>query len=130
MAPLPTRLFPGTVREPDLLYVSPEHFPTDIRGYPDKIDLAVEIVSSGLEARKRDYIDKRIDYAKAGVAEYWIIDPEQELITVLSLQGDSYLLIGEYSSGQIAKGIFWERFSISVDQVLSIGKNQTKPRDA
>ena len=67
MAPLPTRLYAGTVREPDLLYVQPEHLPTNVRGYPDKIDLAVEIVSSGTEARQRDYIDKRADYAKAGV---------------------------------------------------------------
>ena len=122
MAPLPTRLFPGTVREPDLLYVCPQHFPTDIRGYPSKIDLAVEIVSGGAEAHKRDYVDKRIDYAKAGIAEYWIVDPEQSVITVLGLNGNSYITLGEYGVGQIASGRYWEGFSISVDQVLSIGR--------
>lgn len=48
MAPLPTRLFARTIREPDLLYVQADHLPKDVRGYPDIIDLAIEIVSSGL----------------------------------------------------------------------------------
>ena len=100
----------------------PQHFPTDIRGYPSKIDLAVEIVSGGAEAHKRDYVDKRIDYAKAGIAEYWIVDPEQSVITVLGLNGNSYITLGEYGVGQIASGQYWEGFSISVDQVLSIGR--------
>lgn len=58
MAPLPTRLFARTIREPDLLYVQADHLPKNVRGYPEKIDLAVEIVSSGTEARQRDYVDK------------------------------------------------------------------------
>lgn len=34
-APLPVRLFPGTIREPDVLYVSPGNIPNNTRGYPD-----------------------------------------------------------------------------------------------
>ncbi|MEZ6136568.1 MAG: Uma2 family endonuclease [Pirellulaceae bacterium] len=67
-APLPTRLFPGTIREPDILYVTQENLPKADEKYPSRIDLAIEVVSEGAEARKRDYEDKRIDYAKAECA--------------------------------------------------------------
>jgi Uma2 family endonuclease len=55
MAPLPMRLFARTIREPDLLYVRKENLPSDIRGYPEKIDMAIEIVSSGVEARLTEF---------------------------------------------------------------------------
>lgn len=117
MAPLPTRLFARTIREPDLLYVQPEHLPTNVRGYPDKIDLAIEIVSRGTEARQRDYIDKRVDYAKAGVAEYWIVDPEELLVTVLTLAGTEYKVAQECHPGDIARSLLLTGLEVSVDQI-------------
>lgn len=48
-APLPVRLFPNTIREPDVMYFAPGSEPSDPRGYPEKVDLAMEVVS---EARK------------------------------------------------------------------------------
>ena len=120
MAPLPTRLFPGTVREPDLLYVRPENLPKNIQGYPDKIDLAVEIVSSGDDARKRDYIDKRTDYAKAGIAEYWIVDPEELLVTVLTLAGTEYQVAQECHPGDMANSRLLNGLAISVDNIWSL----------
>jgi len=122
MAPLPTRLFARTIREPDLLYVRKENLPSDIRGYPDKIDLAIEIVSSGEEARKRDYIDKRADYAKAGVSEYWIVDPEESLVTVLSLTGAEYQVAQECRPGDIARSVLLNGLEILVDQIWALAK--------
>lgn len=43
--------------------------------------LVVEIVSP--ESLKRDYRYKRSEYAALGIPEYWIIDPEQQKITIL-----------------------------------------------
>ncbi len=120
-APLPTKLFPGTIREPDVLFVSPENIPRDPKSYPKKLDFVMEVVSDGAEAHERDYQAKRIDYAKAGIAEYWIVDPEERLITVLGLQGNAYITLGEYGSGEVAEGQYWKGFTISVDQVFSIG---------
>jgi Uma2 family endonuclease len=120
MAPLPTRLFARTVREPDLLYVQANNLPKNVRGYPDKIDLAMEIVSSGTEARQRDYVDKRADYAKAGVAEYWIIDPEELLVTVLTLSGTEYKVAQECHSGDVARSVLLSGLEISVDQIWAL----------
>jgi Uma2 family endonuclease len=121
-APLPTKLFPGTIREPDVLFVSPINIPNDPKSYPKKLDLVMEVVSEGPEAHSRDYEVKRSDYARAGIAEYWIVDPEQSLITVLGLDDNRYLTLGEYGAGQIAQGRYWQGFTISVDRVLSIGR--------
>ncbi len=118
-APLPTQLFPGTIREPDLLYIAPENRPGPEVEYPSRIDLAVEIVSPGSDARKRDYEDKRIDYAKAGVAEYWIVDPQQQRITVLVLDGTTYREHGTSTAGQIATGKLLPDLSADVDAVMN-----------
>jgi Uma2 family endonuclease len=40
--------------------------------------LVVEIVS--LSTSRRDYVQKRQLYVDAGVAEYWIVDPERREI--------------------------------------------------
>ena len=117
-APLPTTLFPGTVREPDLLYISPENLPSKEAEYPARIDLAMEIVSDGTEARKRDYEDKRLDYAKAGIAEYWIVDPRDQAVIVLVLEGEEYVEQGRFVSGQIANGKLLTNLMVDVAALM------------
>ena len=43
--------------------------------------LVVEVVSPNQE--NRDYRYKRSEYAARGIAEYWIVDPIQQKLTVL-----------------------------------------------
>ena len=119
-APLPTKLFPGTIREPDVLYVAARNLPSPGEKYPSKIDLAMEVVSEGAEARKRDYEDKRIDYAKAGVSEYWIIDPEQSLLTVLTLAGSEYTVAQECLPGDIARSLLLDGLTIALNDILAL----------
>lgn len=121
-APLPAKLFEGTVREPDILYVRRQNIPTDLCGYPEKIDLAMEVVSEGAEAIKRDYVDKRVDYAKAGISEYWIVDPEQLLVTVLALDGITYRVTQECRGGETACSLLLDGLLIRIDDVFGLGK--------
>ena len=44
--------------------------------------LVIEIVSPGSTNRTRDYRHKRTEYAAREIAEYWIVDPETQQITV------------------------------------------------
>jgi Uncharacterized protein conserved in cyanobacteria len=64
-------------REPDLLYLAPEHMDrlraSRIEG---PADLVVEIVSPESERRDRD--EKYFEYERGGVREYWIIDLEAQ----------------------------------------------------
>lgn len=113
-APLPTRLFPRTIREPDLLYIAPENAPGSDVDYPTHLDLALEIVSPGKDARQRDYEDKRIDYARAGISEYWIVDPLENLVTVLVLQDSNYTEHGVFRPGDVASGLLLPAPSVDV----------------
>ncbi len=119
-APLPVRLFPGTIREPDILYVAPENLPKPPTDYPERVDLVVEVVSAGADARKRDYENKRKDYAKAMVSEYWIVDPEQGQITVLGLMGQEYETLGVFRPGEVAHSRYLPGLSIEVADVFAL----------
>jgi Uma2 family endonuclease len=56
--------------------------------------IVAEFVSAGARARKRDYEEKREEYADAGVAEYWIIDRFRRTLTVCR-PGEPDLVIAE-----------------------------------
>ena len=49
-------------------------------------DLIVEVVSESGE--DRDYVEKREEYLRAGVREYWILDPKLRRLLVLRRQND------------------------------------------
>lgn len=44
--------------------------------------LVIEVVSTGQKNRDRDYRHKYAEYVARGVAEYWIIDPEMQQVTL------------------------------------------------
>jgi Uma2 family endonuclease len=48
--------------------------------------IVVEVVSEGGE--QRDYVEKREEYLRAGVREYWIVDPLARKLVALSRAGD------------------------------------------
>lgn len=69
------------------------------KGAPDWV---VEIVSPG--SRSRDYIKKMIQYATAGVREYWIVDEEKDRITVYNFAHDT---VNDYAfSDKVKAGIY------------------------
>ena len=48
--------------------------------------LAAEVVSRG--SIDRDYVTKREEYLAYGLMEYWIVDPLERKVTVLTRRGD------------------------------------------
>jgi Uma2 family endonuclease len=52
--------------------------------------LVIEIVSSGKVNRDRDYRYKRTEYAARGIAEYWIVDPLEQQVTVCKWADGQY----------------------------------------
>lgn len=120
-APLPVRLRKGNFREPDVLYLRPGRL-QDLHKQPEGADLAIEVVSPGVENRKRDFETKREEYARAGIAEYWIADPEEKRITVLTLDGPAYREHGAFGPGSQATSVLLPGFAVSVDAVFAAGK--------
>ena len=58
---------------------------------PDQVpNLIFEFVSPSRKDRHRDYVSKRADYQKIGVAEYVIVDRFERKVTVLTLQAGGY----------------------------------------
>ena len=85
------------VVEPDLLYMSNERAatvitPQHVRGTPE---LIIEIASPG--TRKRDETIKRLLYDRAGVTEYWVVDPEIDAVRVYRRSGERFGRVVELS---------------------------------
>lgn len=120
-APLPVQLWPGKFREPDLIYLRPDRLRA-ARRYPQGADLVVEVVSEGEKSRERDIITKPAEYAKAGISEYWIVDPEERKITVLVLDQGKYRLHGEFGPQEAATSVLLSGFQAPVADVLAAGE--------
>src|SRR4051812_25038269 len=50
--------------------------------------LVVEVISKG--SRRRDDVEKRDEYLRVGVLEYWVIDPKKREMRVHSRAGDTW----------------------------------------
>jgi Uma2 family endonuclease len=89
VAPYDVVLSHESVVQPDLLYVSNERLgiigEANITGPPD---LVVEVLSPS--TGQRDLGIKRNLYARYGVREYWIVDPESRTVEVLSWTETGY----------------------------------------
>lgn len=79
-------------------------------------ELVVEVVSP--DKPERDLVSKRQDYAAAGVAEYWIVNPSNETILVLVLNKKRYRRLGSFARGSVARSSLLQGFEIGVDQVF------------
>lgn len=75
-------------------------------------------MSGGAEDKVRDHITKRTEYAEAGIAEYWIVDPTEDTFTVLSLDGDAYREVGVFRRGERASSVLLDGLEVDVTAVL------------
>ena len=96
-APLRLRIREDKFREPDLLLVRDAGDPRRRNDYWRGADLVMEIVSP--DDPQRDTQVKRGDYAEARIPEYWIVNPLDETITVLTLAGAEYAEHGVFRRG-------------------------------
>lgn len=100
-APTGVRLQADTLVIPDLCFIAQDRLDIigekTIDGPPD---LIIEILSPG--TRRRDLTTKRELYARFGVPEYWIVDPDARSVTVLSLTHGRYepIPIGQHDTLQ------------------------------
>ena len=97
MASLRMRVREGKFREPDLMALRRREDPRNQNRFWLGADLAAEVVSA--DDPVRDWVTKRADYAEASVPEYWIVDPQTECVTVLTLDGDAYVEQGVFGRG-------------------------------
>ena len=123
VAPCRVRTLPGKYREPDIFYVRPERV-RDRNEPTEGADLAMEVVSGDPDDRKRDLEEKRDEYARARIPEYWIVDPQERRTTVLTLDGITYRVHGVFAAAERATSMLLANFSVSVDEVFAAGEGK------
>ena len=116
-APLRVQFWRGKFREPDIVFMASEHADRLNEQFWDGADLVMEVVCP--DDPQRDRVTKRREYAQAGSPEYWIVDPTQRSITVLTLNGQTYALHGEFDEGAVATSVLLDGFTVSVRAVFS-----------
>lgn len=101
--PAPFAVF---LNEDDRTYVEPDisvicdKSKMDDRGCNGAPDWVIEIVSSS--SKRMDYLIKLLKYQKAGVKEYWVVDPERKSVMVYDFAGgdaDTYSFKDEIPVG-------------------------------
>ena len=99
-APFDVILDHYNVVEPDLLFIRQNRLgivtDANVQGAPD---LVVEVLSPS--TRERDLGVKAHLYARFQVPEYWVVDPEEETVTVYRLTEDGYHIVGSFRSGDM-----------------------------
>ena len=117
-APCDVVLSDTDVVQPDLLFVSRARGHLlrggeNVRGAPD---LVVEILSPATAERDRGY--KRVLYARHGVAEYWLIDPEAATVWVHRLRDGSLALAHTFRREQTLRSPLLAGFEVNLDDVF------------
>lgn len=99
--------------EPDVLVVC-DPGKLSNRGLEGAPDMVVEVVSPS--SRRMDYFVKTGRYERAGVREYWIIDPEAQQTTVYRYASETRLLSTYRFDEPVPVGMF-EGLSITVGKL-------------
>ena len=105
------------VMQPDILFISRENYKIltalNIQGAPD---LLVEILSpSSIE---NDRIYKKLVYEKFGVKEYWIVDPQEEIIEVWSSKNARFQLFHKVKKTEKFKSKLLEDLELDLSLIF------------
>lgn len=98
--------------EPDISVVCDKNKLNE-KGCNGAPDWVIEIVSPGNQ--RMDYMIKLFKYRTAGVREYWIVDPKDEIVTVYDFEHDD---MGKYSFNDTVKVGLYPGFEIDFSQVI------------
>jgi Uma2 family endonuclease len=112
------KLWEEKYRQPDLVFILSDHLSRMGQDFTLGADLVMEIISGSDSDRHRDLVEKRAEYARARIPEYWIVDPAEGRITVLTLQGTEYIEHGVFARGERATSRLLPEFEVDVTAAL------------
>jgi len=117
IAPLDVVFEDHTVLEPDILFVRRDRASIvgeeAIHGAPD---LVVEILSPS--SFYHDLRVKMLLYGKFGVEEYWVVDPDKEIIEQFRLAGTGLELARQFASDAALESAIFPGFRLPVKSIF------------
>src|SRR5205823_2661018 len=116
-APFDVVLSDINVFQPDLAFFSERRrrFLTE-KGAEGAPDLVIEILSP--KTAHLDLDQKRVVYARTGVDELWVVDPEGEEVRVYHLREDPDLPKVSLRSGDVLKTSLLPGFEVSIKKIF------------
>jgi Uma2 family endonuclease len=117
IAPFDVVLSDTDVVQPDILFVSNERMgivtEDNIQGAPD---LVIEILSPSTAERDRTF--KRSLYARHGVREYWLVDPDARSVEVLVLGEGHFEIVATYGQDEELTSPMLEGLRLNLNEVF------------
>ena len=86
--------------------------------------LVIEVVSPGKPGSDnydRDYVEKPKEFAARGIPEFWQVDPDRAVVTVLTLKGETYRSRAFRGSERIVSLTFLD-LQLTANQILNAGR--------
>ncbi|BAU41379.1 Uma2 family endonuclease [Leptolyngbya sp. O-77] len=113
-------------RYPDLTILREEHIQLLKSRNTIRLNMAppllvIEVVSPGDLQRDRDYIAKRSQYQDIGIPEYWIVDPQDNAVTVLTLLETTYSQVERFQGEERVRSPQFPNLQITSAQIFGAG---------
>jgi Uma2 family endonuclease len=124
VAPFKLKVRKEKYREPDVLFMKRQNGHRIKNELWDYADFVIEIVSQGGE--ERDYQDKIIAYAEAGVPEYWIVDPLKRNVAQNVLEGTAYRAVGVFGEESTVRALTVEGFQIVARELFESAERRMR----
>ncbi len=105
------------VVQPDLFFISRDRLSIVaedvVKGAPD---LIMEVLSPA--SAYYDLVEKKALYARAGVKEYWIVDPKWHWIEVYALDAGAYQLFQRHEKSGVIQSQLLPEFEVELSEVF------------
>jgi len=115
-APLDVVFAEDNTAQPDLIFIANENagiIKNQVFGAPD---LAAEILSPS--SIRRDRYEKLEQFARFGVKEYWIVDPANRSVEILSLRDSRYVLHASAAESGLVASLVLTGLEFDVSQLF------------
>jgi Uma2 family endonuclease len=107
---------------PDLAFVRHERWDEVVTGdkFTGALDIVIEILSPGTQNRKRDLSAKRKLYANYAIAEYWIVDSENQAVLVFRLHEQSLDEVATLTGDEKLSSPILPGFQLKVKDIFNL----------
>jgi Uma2 family endonuclease len=110
-----------TVVQPDITVIC-DLSKIKMEGCKGAPDLVIEVVSKG--SVKHDLHEKFTLYEKAGIPEYWLVNPSDRSLVIFNLEGGTYQPSKPLTAGDIAESKVLNGLKFNLDEVFTNAINE------